>query len=770
MDVSECEPFTKTACGACEQEVRVRTSFHHYLITREVGLGGMSRVFGARDEALGRDLALKILSPSCSRDSKRLRQFEREAEITASISHPNVVKVYTAGRDQGYFYIAMELVEGGSLDERIRKTGRLPEAWVLEQAEQIVQGLKAASDAGLIHRDIKPGNILFTIDGTPKIVDFGLAVFARDGVEDSEIWATPFYVPPETLHGEPEDFRSDIYALGSTLYHALVGRPLFDKDTNSLVELRELKSKPADLRDASTLLSQETAAILARTLKRRPAERYATYGEFLDHLRYARRRLQRGGRGLPWPGRPPLSPRRKIAIATAGLILTAGAAWLATHPAPPRPDASHPPPLTDTDTSAGTDSTVSSKFIAARNLAFSGDFLKSRQLFDALGEDAATLQPTKNWARWQAGLASLMAADLPGARSRFALLHRSGPFSTEPADAPLANFFSESAAVLETDAPVPATRLRDCPADSLQAIGLLAMGLKNWHLGDISAAAPFLRAFESAKPPRSAAWIDKYKTAAQPWLGDLRIIDSLPTLPLTAKSTDEAHALLTQAQAAAAKLTLTTGPGAEAARRRLYDLTNAISQLGSRLNGALQGQAAVEVNQILAAEAAAAPLAAAMDFDGVAARLRALKPVTEAARQSLEDRRRLWENAASFLDLLRHDLAAPLEGDLVRTDGTVIHGHISDSTEGLWVKISVTADATLPLAQITPASLTVLAEKILERTADSDQYYLRREMLVAFALRTGMIHYATLAGRELSRENHAFRTRWSRLNAAGLVN
>ncbi|MDB6070717.1 MAG: serine/threonine protein kinase active-site signature, partial [Verrucomicrobiales bacterium] len=301
MDVTGLEPWSSVECPACSETVRVRRSFHHFTITREVGLGGMSRVFGARDESLGRDLALKILNPGLSQDDKRLRQFEREAQITASIGHPNVVKVYTAGRDQDYFYIAMELVEGGSLDDRIRKNGRLEEAWVLELAEQVVLGLKAAEDAGLIHRDIKPGNILLSSEGTPKIVDFGLAVFSRDGVHDSEIWATPYYVPPETLHGEPEDFRSDIYALGSTLYHAMMGKPLFASDSNSLSELKALKSKPADMKEAATVLSAETVAMLGHTLRRRPAERYASYDEFLDHLRYARRRLRRGGRGAAWP-------------------------------------------------------------------------------------------------------------------------------------------------------------------------------------------------------------------------------------------------------------------------------------------------------------------------------------------------------------------------------------------------------------------------------------------------------------------------------------
>lgn len=758
LDVTAYEPFTATVCPSCGGSIRVRTSFHHFLITREVGVGGMSHVFGARDETLGRDLALKILSPSCSRDEKRLRQFEKEAEITASISHPNVVKVYTAGRDQGYFYIAMELVEGGSLDEQIRLSGRLDESWVLALAVQVVQGLKAAEDAGLIHRDIKPGNILLTADGTPKIVDFGLAVFTRDGVSDSEIWATPFYVPPETLFGEPEDFRSDIYALGSTLYHALMGKPLFGRDTNSLPELKALKSKPADLREAAAVLSAETVTVLARTLRRKPAERYAGYDEFLDHLHTALRRLKRQGRTRR-------VGRRRLAAAGLVMALVGGGVWLAVQ------SGSHPPgsstaPLPVEDAGAGSDSSVSAKFLNARNLLFAGDFLKSRELFDALAADPSTRQPTRNWAHYQAGLASLLLADQPGAVQRFGAIRRAGPFSTDPADKALAGFFVDSASALEKPEVVPGVRTREFPADSAQAIGLLAVGLKNWYLGDLPNAASFLRAFEASKPSRSAAWVEKYKAVARPYLEDLRMCDSLPSLPVTAKTSAEANALLTRAKTTAGQLTC-GGAGAEAARRRLEELTAAVTRLNTKLTEELRKQTKGELDQMRSAEEGAAPLAARMDFDGVAAKLRAMKPATEAGREALETRLRLWENAASFLDLLRHDLSQPIEGDLVHTDGTVLRGRISDSPDGLRIQ-SAGSDVLLRLPEITPACLTLVAEKVLERTADSDQYYLRREMLVAFALRTGLRNYAMLCGQRLARENPAFRARWDHIQAVGL--
>ena len=766
MDVSALLPFSKVECAACAATVKVRTGFHHFQILREVGLGGMSRVFGARDASLGRDLALKILNPGLSQDDKRLRQFEREAQITASISHPNVVKVYTAGRDQGCFYIAMELVEGGSLDEKIQKQGRLPEAWVLEIAEQVVQGLKAANEAGLIHRDIKPGNILLSAEGTPKIVDFGLAVFIRDGVEDTEIWATPYYVPPETLHGEPEDFRSDIYALGSTLYHALMGKPLFDSDSNSLAKLKALKAKPADLKEASAHLSAETVAMLTRTLRRKPADRYSSYDEFLDHLRYARRRLRRGGRGAPWPGHQGLTPAQWAGIAAALALAGAGLwKWSGAHSGRDGGNGGGGL-LADTDPTVGGDSTVSSKFIAAREALWGGDFASARQQFRALATDPAIRQPTLNWARYNAGLAALFAADVTAARTEFAAIRAAGPYSSAPADLTTARFFLQSATAGETDEPVAPAHTIDCPPDSAQVIGLLAAGLKNWHLGDLSGAATFLRAFEISTPPRSAAWVDRYKKLAQPYLDEVKIINALPRLPLGDITPEAATAQLTRARGLVAGLTL-PGAARAAAGRRLEDIATAIEQLQATRSAAeaavMESKTAQELEELGRIEAELAPLGSTLAFGAGAARLRQYKPASTKGKEVLADRLRWWENADSFLDVLTNDLATPVEGTLDRPQGPSVRGLIGGTADGLKVKPASGPEIALPFPGWTPTSLAALAERVLERAADSDEYYRRRELLVAFALRSGLKTYAAVSGRDLAREHPGFRVRWARM-------
>ena len=215
IDVTAMEPFSEIHCPICGTKMRIRKQFNNFALQKIIGEGGMGTVFEAMDLNLLRLVAVKILKKEYSADEASITQLETEARITASISHPHVVKVFSAGRDHGQFYLAMELVGRGTLDQLMNLQGRVAEIQVIDVGIQIADGLRAAAQIGLIHRDVKPGNILFSDAHTAKVVDFGLAILMEDEAKTrGEIWGTPYYVAPEKLNNEPEDFRSDIYSLG----------------------------------------------------------------------------------------------------------------------------------------------------------------------------------------------------------------------------------------------------------------------------------------------------------------------------------------------------------------------------------------------------------------------------------------------------------------------------------------------------------------------------------------------------------------------------
>ena len=289
IDVAGEEPFKLMHCPTCGGAMRVRRLFNHFELQEQLGSGGMGTVYRALDQNLGRQVALKLLQKEQATNPEFIAQFAKEAAITASINHPHVVKVYSTGQDHGLVYIAMELVDKGSLDDLLAEEERLPEVQVLTTGIQIAQGLNAALQRGLIHRDVKPGNILFSNMHTAKIVDFGLAVLMEHaGTVMGEVWGTPAYVAPEKLDDKPEDLRSDIYSLGATLFHALTGEAPCDVETNQMSVLLEVKRKEPSVRAVAKEVSAATALAIDRTLKFDPADRFQTYEELIEALEFAR--------------------------------------------------------------------------------------------------------------------------------------------------------------------------------------------------------------------------------------------------------------------------------------------------------------------------------------------------------------------------------------------------------------------------------------------------------------------------------------------------
>lgn len=256
-----------------------------YRIESFIGAGGMGRVYQARHELLGREAALKVLATRLGSDEDYINRFIREAKLAASLHHPHLVEVYDFGlSDQGY-YLAMEFVRGASLGQLLRTQPRLEEADVLKIAGQSLAALGYAHDAGVIHRDIKPDNLLIQKDGSVKVTDLGLAKTVTTEGDTSltlsgMVLGTPSYMSPEQVRGEKEvDGRSDLYSLGATLFHCATGQLPFKGATPMVVMQKQLEEPPPNPRQFAPALSEATASFILRLMQKNPDYRYVNARE-----------------------------------------------------------------------------------------------------------------------------------------------------------------------------------------------------------------------------------------------------------------------------------------------------------------------------------------------------------------------------------------------------------------------------------------------------------------------------------------------------------
>lgn len=288
LDVSNLPSFSEFNCPHCNASQRVPAQFWTFVLLERLGVGGMGEVYRAYDQKLGRFVALKVMK-HMGRDED-FQQFCREAQATAQLNHPNVVQIYNFDQDHRLQpYIVMELVSEGRLDEKIAGGKQLDEEYALKTIIGVAKGLKAASEFGLIHGDVKPENILFGANGEAKVVDFGLAKFLGESQrqEDGTIMGTPYYVSPEKARGKKVDFRSDIYSLGATLFHVLAGRPPFEGATAVDVVLARLQNPAPVISQFREGLHPATIALVARMLEADPAMRHPSYAALLVDMQSA---------------------------------------------------------------------------------------------------------------------------------------------------------------------------------------------------------------------------------------------------------------------------------------------------------------------------------------------------------------------------------------------------------------------------------------------------------------------------------------------------
>jgi serine/threonine protein kinase len=347
----------RDAIGDRRPQLAIGQHLGPFVLEAPLGAGGMGEVWRARDTALGRTVAIKVLAAEFSGDAERLHRFEQEARAAGLINHPNILTVHAVGSHDGFPYLVTELLEGETLKERLAG-GAIPPRKAVDLAVQIARGLGAAHERGIVHRDLKPANLFVTTDGRLKILDFGLAKLrAQQDIERDEahsvsgtVLGTAGYMAPEQVRGQAVDHRADIFALGVVLYEMLAGRRAFDAPSAVETMHQILTAEPAPLEGIDPAIVR----IVEHCLEKNAGERFQAARDLAFHLEAARPTTDSAApvrgpmpsrgpaavwlrRSLPWllaasavafavwlrtgdPARAPLSeaPLRRFAVSLAG--------------------------------------------------------------------------------------------------------------------------------------------------------------------------------------------------------------------------------------------------------------------------------------------------------------------------------------------------------------------------------------------------------------------------------------------------------------------
>lgn len=263
-----------------------KTIANRFEIISKTGVGGMATVYVAKDKVLNRDVAVKVLKDEFTTDEEFVKRFNSEALSAASLTHPNIVSIYDVGNEDGIYYIVMELVRGKTLKQIITEEGALPWKWSVNIAMQIASALETAHKNNIVHRDIKPHNIIITEDGVAKVTDFGIA----KAVSNSTITAfgttigSVHYFSPEQAKGGYTDAKSDIYSLGVVMYEMLTGKVPFDADTSVSVALKHMQEQPIPPMEINENIPKAVNDIILKAMEKEPMARYQTATAMLKDL------------------------------------------------------------------------------------------------------------------------------------------------------------------------------------------------------------------------------------------------------------------------------------------------------------------------------------------------------------------------------------------------------------------------------------------------------------------------------------------------------
>lgn len=768
MDVSLVAPFSNVECPACGKHTRVKREFGPYTLLRRHAIGGMSVVFIAQDNTLNREVVVKILNEEYGSDEKRIGAFEEEARITASFSHPHVVRVFTTGRAFGRFYIAMELVPGGHFEHHIRERGSIPEAEVLPLAGQVAAGLKAAHAAGLIHRDVKPGNILLDASGNAKLVDFGLALVTKGGTATAaEIWATPYYVPPETIEGLAEDFRSDIYAFGATFYHALSGKPPCNEESMDTNRLREAKKKIAPLAKVAPWVGAETCAVIDRAMAHDPEQRFRSYDDMIAALEGARQRLAArpadGGKGAPDKGgRTPFAERATLVAASLLVVgaLVFGTWWVMRPPElpvpPPAPvriePETRPEPAGDGGAKAG------ALYREAGEVLVAGEFGRAAKLFAQVRDEPGVLEPTGSWAACEAIVSSYLDGRAGGARreAAAAIQHiESAKGLDEAVRGELLDAASKARGLKVMPRPAGAPT-----SSGASLLAALVSGLKNWEHGMPEAARPHFDAVLAADPAGADAWVAPYRKILESYLADAAALRSVEA----AGWPDSAAACRARVEELEAVHTAlkTRGRAAFNIRCLQDDLERHARLLERKPEPRPEPPPPVRD-----AVAGVREATSACRFADATELMKSPDFIVASGKEKTLALLQLTEAAAAFLGDLEDDLKAVPEGIALMTrDRTKLDRVTAVRSGGVKATDAAGAAVDLGWGEISPDSLIELHRTLVKDETSELERLRRHEQAIAFDLLAGNPERAKEAADVLAARYPAFKRRWDQVQPA----
>jgi DNA-directed RNA polymerase subunit RPC12/RpoP len=766
LDVTSAEPLEDVVCPRCGGVTQARLLLKNYRIQGVLGSGGMGSVYKALDLNLNREIALKVINREFSSDPEHLKKFEEEARITALVNHPNVVKIFSFGSDRGVLFIAMELADKGNLDDLMTLQGRIAEAQALEVGIQIAEGLWAAHKRGLIHRDVKPGNILFTDAHTAKIVDFGLACLVDEMTEASgDVWGTPYYVAPEKLNLQPEDFRSDIYSLGATLFHAIAGRPPHEAETASMVALKHIKSKAVSLQAFAPDVSSATAFVINRMLQQDPEGRYQSYAELVEHLTYARTKLLEEVE-KPFKAKEQVAMESEkeqgvvawIVFAVLVLMLLAGMGFIFFGNGIFKKEAvesgNASPQTAASATGERTGEMAGNKDLRARKLLRDGDYDGAATALAELALLPDLPQPLGRWIYLHQGMAALLSGNSFIAKQAFTKLAQVA--APAPSDKTLANFFAESGRLLSADAPVTPDVAANYNSGNVEALAFFLYALHDWQLSQFDDAEALFQAFLKTQPVADSEWISEFKPTAKKYLADLDAYKKIKARIASVGTTQARSDVLQELQ------------GMKSPPLQPGKLPDILLELQAGLEQKVAGESAAEAQKQAAAaekqtaeaqkheaelatehekqnrtlseaKAKITPLLAGMQYDEALAVAQGVRVTS----RDLEDEKALLMKKPQWLQAFKATLSGDLSstgypGPVVKRIGAAVSGVVHKATKSEIVIQTPYGGMGVQWLEIAPSGILAMADYFTQKNTQPDAIADRLWLSGVFAFQVGL--------------------------------